>query len=406
MGQKELKVAFLLALRSLQRGGRSSVILTILIIGMCFTNMIFLPSMFSGIGQSITKQLVDYEVSNVLVSPKSGEQYISDLDATLDLINGMPGVQRASPQYSKGATFKYRQRVLGVSVRAISPADEKEVSPVYTKMVAGSYLGEGDTGEIIIGKPIAGDPTVREEDEFQASLGGVRVGDSITVEYGNGYTKDYRVKGIYLTGWSPVDNAAFVTRTDMELVEGKTLDKANYITVRAKPGYTEQFIKNELLAYGVGVNGKVQTMTDLLSKSVGKVLQSFAIINAVSLVVSVIITTVVLFIVITIKTLNSRKQIGILKAIGVDRKVIMHNYGFQVIILGILGIILGIIITLVLAAYMSVHPIVTPEWSAYLYLTPMDLVINSVILFCAAVVAGYVPAYQVSREDIQTAMRA
>ena len=85
--------------------------------------------MFSGIGQSITKQLVDYEVSNVLVSPKTGDQYITDLDATLDLINGMPGVQRASPQYSKGATFKYRQRVLGVSVRAITPTDEKEVSP-------------------------------------------------------------------------------------------------------------------------------------------------------------------------------------------------------------------------------------------------------------------------------------
>jgi putative ABC transport system permease protein len=192
----------------------------------------------------------------------------------------------------------------------------------------------------------------------------------------------------------------------MEQVEGKTLDKANYITVRAKPGYSEQFIKNELLAYGVGVNGKVQTMTDMLSKSVGKVLQSFAIINAVSLVVSVIITTVVLFIVITIKTLNSRKQIGILKAIGVDKEVIMHNYGFQVIILGILGIILGIIITLLLAAYMSVHPIVTPEWSATLYITPWDLLFNSVILFCAAVVAGYVPAYQVSREDIQTAMRS
>ena len=214
------------------------------------------------------------------------------------------------------------------------------------------------------------------------------------------------MKGIYFTGWSPVDSAAYVTWTEMEQVEGKTLDKANYITVKAKPGYSEQFIKNELLAYGVGVTGNVQTMTDLLSKSVGKVLQSFAIINLVSLVVSIIITTVVLFIVITIKTLNSRKQIGILKAIGVDKQVIMHNYGFQVIILGILGIILGIIITVALAAYMSVHPIVTPEWSAYLYLTPMDLVINSVILFCAAVVAGYVPAYQVSREDIQTAMRA
>lgn len=406
MGQKELKVAFTLALRSLQRGSRSSTLLTILIIGMCFTNMIFLPSMFSGIGQGITKQLLDYEVSNLLVSPKPGDQYITDLPATLDLINGLPGVQRASPQFSKGATFKYRQRVLGVSVRAVSPSDEKEVAPVYTKMVAGSYLGQDDTGEIIIGKPIAGDPSVRQEDEFQPSLGGVRVGDSITIEYGNGYTRDYRVKGIYYTGWSPVDNAAFVTWTDMEQVEGKTLEKADYIKVRAKPGYTEQFLKNELLAYGVGVNGNVESMTDLLSKSVGKVLQSFAIINLVSLIVSVIITTVVLFIVITIKTLNSRKQIGILKAIGVDKEVIMHNYGFQVIILGILGIILGILITIVLAAYMAVHPIVTPEWSAYLYITPLDLLINSVILFCAAVVAGYVPAYQVSREDIQDAMRA
>ncbi len=406
MGKKELKVAFLLALRSLQRGSRSSAILTILIVGLCFTNMIFLPSMFNGIGQSITKQVVDYEVSNVLVSPKPGAQYIPDLDATLDLINGMPGVQRASPHYSKGATFKYKQRILGVNVRAIRPTDETEVSPVFTQMIAGSYLGEGDTGEIIIGRSIVGDASVRQEDEFQQSLGGVRVGDSVSVEYGNGYTKDYRVKGIYATGWSPVDSAAFVTWTDMEQVEGKPLDKADSITVKAKPGYSEKFIKDELLAYGVGGTGWVQTTSDLLSKEMGRILQSFAIINMVSLIVSIIITTVVLFIVITIKTINSRKQIGILKAIGVDKEVIMHNYGFQVIILGLLGIILGIIISVILAIYMTKYPIVTPEWSATLYITPLDLLINSVILFIAALIAGYVPAYQISREDIQTAMRS
>ena len=78
------------------------MILTILIIGMCFTNMIFLPSLFNGIGQSITKQVVDYEVGNVLVSPKSGDQYVTDLGATLDLINGMPGVERATPHYHQG----------------------------------------------------------------------------------------------------------------------------------------------------------------------------------------------------------------------------------------------------------------------------------------------------------------
>jgi ABC-type antimicrobial peptide transport system permease subunit len=55
---------------------------------------------------------------------------------------------------------------------------------------------------------------------------------------------------------------------------------------------------------------------------------------------------------------------------------------------------------------MAINPIVTPEWSATLYLTPLDIVTNSLILFVAAIVAGYVPAYQVSREDIQSAMRA
>ena len=238
-------------------------------------------------------------------------------------------------------------------MRAISPNDEKYVSPLYTKMIAGSYLGTGDTGEVIIGKPVAGDPSIREEDEFQPSLGGVRVGDSITIEYGNGYTKDYRVKGIYFTGWSQADSTVYVTWTDMEQVDRKATRQGR---LYHRQGKTRVFrdVHQERAVQQYGVSQKVQTTSDLLSKSMGRALQSFAIINMVSLIVSIIITTVVLFIVITIKTINSRKQIGILKAIGVDKEVIMHNYGFQVIILAILGIILGIILTLLLAVYMAV----------------------------------------------------
>jgi len=404
MGKKELKVALFLAWRSLIRGNRSSTVMTVIIIALCFTNMIFLPGLFNGIGQSITGQLVDYEVGNVLVSPRAGDQYITDLDATLSLINSLPGVERATPHYTKGATLKFRDRILGVSVRAITPSDEKYVSPLYTKITAGTYLGDGDTGEILMGQTVAGDPSVRPEDEFQASLGGVRVGDSVTVEYGNGYTKDYRVKGVYFTGWSQADSTVYTTMTDMALVEGQALDRADYITVKTKPGYTEGYVKDELQSYGVSQD--VQTTSDLLAKGMGRALQSFAIINLVSLIVSIVITTVVLFIVITIKTINNRKQIGILKAIGVDKTVIMHSYGLQVIILALFGIVIGITITSLLGLYMALHPIVTPEWSATLYLTPLDMLTNSLILFAAALVAGYVPAWRVALEDIQKTMRA
>ena len=160
-----------------------------------------------------------------------------------------------------------------------------------------------------------------------------------------------------------------------------------------------------VLLVGVGGQGTILA-GDVLAKGMGRALQSFAIINLVSLIVSIVITTVVLFIVITIKTINNRKQIGILKAIGVQKEVIMHSYGFQVIILALFGIIIGIAITTVLVIYMSIHPIVTPEWSAYLYLTPLDMLTNSLVLFGAALVAGYVPAWRVALEDIQKTMRA
>ncbi|MEI8331948.1 MAG: hypothetical protein WCF90_09945 [Methanomicrobiales archaeon] len=58
-------------MRSLQRGSRSNVILTILTIEMCFPNTIFHLCLFNGIGQSSTTQVVDYEIDYVLVSLKT-----------------------------------------------------------------------------------------------------------------------------------------------------------------------------------------------------------------------------------------------------------------------------------------------------------------------------------------------
>ncbi len=403
MGKKELKVALFLAWRSLIRGNRSSLVLNVLIISMVFTNMIFFPALMNGIGQDIRKNVVAYQISDILVEPKSGTGSITDLGSTLDLINRMPGVERASPQYTLGATLKFRSRILGATVYAIRPGDEALVSPIPAKMVAGDYLGENDRGEVIIGSGVAGSPNVLEEDEYTPSLGGVRVGDSITAEYVNGVTKDYRVKGIFSTGRYEVDNRVFTTWEDMREVTGKPLDEAEYITVKLKPGYSDTAVKNQLLSYGI--MEKVQTSGDVLDKGLGRALASFSIIGTISLVVSLVIAVVVLFIVIMIKTLNNRRQIGILKAIGVDNPVIMNSYGFQVVIISGAGILLGFAFTGLLVFYMSYHPLVTPEFQAVPYVTLVDLATNGLILFVASVIAGYLPAWKVARENIQDVMR-
>lgn len=404
MAKKELKVAFFLAWRSLVRGNRSSVLLNVLIIGMVFTNMMFFPSLMAGIGVDIKEQIVSYQTSNIMIGPASGEQYISDIETTLAQINGLPGVERATPHYQTGATLQSRGRLVSARVDAIQPREEKYVSPLYTTMISGSYLGESDVGEAIIGVSLAGSPNIRKEDEVSPSLGGVRVGDSIQVKYGYGLEKEYRVKGIFQTGNFDMDNRMIVSWEDMQDVVGEPLNYAPYITVRVKPGYSESFVKNEILQYGV--REQVQTTDDLLDKDIGRAMASFSIMGFVSLIVSLVIAVVVLFIVVMVKTLNNRRQIGILKAIGVEQSVIMNSYGFQVVLLSIAGILVGFFFTGLIVLYMTYCPMVTPSFSATPYVTPLDLAINGIILFLASVIAGYLPAWKVSRENIRQVIRA
>jgi putative ABC transport system permease protein len=403
MAKKELKVAFFLAWRSLLRGNRSSVLLNILIIGMVFTNMMFFPALMAGIGVDIKDQIISYQTSNIMIGPAKGERYISDIDTTLARVNGMPGVERATPHYQMGANLKFRGRMLSVTMDAIQPREETYVSPLYTTMIAGSYLGESDVGEAILGINVAGSPNIPEEEEITPSLGGVRVGDSIQVEYGNGVKKEYRVKGIFQTGNYDMDSRVLVSWEDMQDVLGEPLNYAPYITVKVKPGYSDSFVKNELLQYGL--REQVQTTDDLLDKGIGRALASFSIIGFISLLVSLVIAVVVLFIVVMIKTLNNRKQIGILKAIGVEKSVIMHSYGFQVILLSLAGILVGFCFTGLIIAYMTYYPMVTPEFSATPYVTPIDLAANGIILFAGSVISGYLPAWKVSRENIRQVIR-
>ncbi len=404
MAEKELKVAFFLAWRSLVRGNRSSVLLNILIIAMVFTNMMFFPSLMAGIGVDIKDQIVSYQTSNVMITPPGGEQYITDIETTLARINGLPGVERATPHYQRGATLQSRGRLVPATVDAIQPREETYISPLHTTMIAGSYLGESDVGEAILGVSLAGSPNIRQEDEVRPSLGGVRVGDSIQVEYGDGVEREYRVKGIFQTGNFDMDSRMIVSWEDMQDVLGEPLDYAPYITVRVKPGYSESFVKNEILQYGV--REQVQTTDDLLDKEIGRVMASFSIIGFISLIVSLVIAVVVLFIVVMVKTLNNRRQIGILKAIGVEQSVIMNSYGFQVVLLSIAGILVGFLFTGIIVLYMTYYPMVTPEFSATPYVTALDLAVNGIILFLASVVAGYLPAWKVSRENIRHVLRA
>ncbi|HII98911.1 MAG TPA: ABC transporter permease [Methanoregula sp.] len=396
-----LKLSFFLGLRSLQRGNIGSLVMTVVIIGMVFTNMIFLPSVITGAINLFVDQTIEYQSGDIIIEPKENKEVIEDLEDLLARVNRVPGVLRAAPHNDIGGVMKFKGSRLPGSIIAIRPRDEVLVTGISKMMREGQYLGEGDTGVILIGKLVAGNKDKSED--LMPSLGGVRTGDSIDVEFTNGVVRTYRVKGVFETKSYMVDPLVFITWEEMESVRGHPVDQATAVLIRTVPGEDVEEVKLSLI--GMGIQEQIKTWHDLLGKAFAEVVQSYGVINSISTIVSIVIAIVVIFIVIMIKTLNNRRQIGILKAIGIHRTTITFSYVFQVVILAVMGIIFGLFILLALDRYFSVFPIVFPDGDIRPAFTLADIVTNAVLLFIASAIAGFIPAWQIAREDILTAMR-
>ena len=396
-----LKLSFFLGLRSLQRGNIGSLVMTVVIIGMVFTNMIFLPSVITGAINLFVEQTIEYSSGNVLIQPKEDTEVIDDLENLLARVNRAPGVLRAAPHNNIGGVMKFKGSRLAGNVIAIRPRDEVMVTGVSAMIREGQYLGEGDTGVIVIGNYVAGHKDKSED--LMPSLGGVRTGDSIDVEFTNGVTRTYRVKGIFETKSYLADQNVYITWDELESIKGQKVGQATEVLIKTVPGEDEEEVK--LTLTGMGIQEQIKTWHDLLGKAFAEVVQSYGVINSISTIVSIVIAIVVIFIVIMIKTLNNRRQIGILKAIGIHRTTITFSYVFQVIILAIMGIVFGLMILLAMDRYFAVYPIVFPDGDIRPAFTLADIVTNAVLLFGASAIAGFIPAWMIAREDILTAMR-
>jgi putative ABC transport system permease protein len=102
-----------------------------------------------------------------------------------------------------------------------------------------------------------------------------------------------------------------------------------------------------------------------------------------------------------VNAVSKRRQIGILKAIGIKESIIEISYIIQSIFYSILGIVGGsIVIFLIVIPIMAVKPITMPFGNAVLVYTSLGIIINIISLIIAGVLAGYVPAKIVARGNI------
>jgi putative ABC transport system permease protein len=145
---------------------------------------------------------------------------------------------------------------------------------------------------------------------------------------------------------------------------------------------------------------KVEKYTARLA-TVGTLVSAFDIIALIVSVISILVAAITIFVMIYVNAVSKRRQIGILKAIGIKESIIEVSYIIQSLFYAIWGVIFGLMIIFWLVIpFLAVRPIPMPFGDASLVYTSIGIIINISSLIISGILAGFIPAKIVAREDI------
>ena len=408
MMKKDFKLAFYLGYKSIINGHKNIIILMIFILSLAFVNLIFISALLNGVTSTLDSQVIDNATGNIVISPQeepSRENFIINTTELRQRIETIPGVLSTVVHYNLLATFAYDKNKDGQykygswPVIGINPEEEPELTGIHSHIIEGNYLQGLGINDIILGADIAGGHGIGEEVD---SLGGVQIGEKITVSYGNGISKQYNLVGIFKAKSMFVDQNAYITKKEAQSVLHLGDDRASQILIKLDKNIDENKLIEEIQV--IAPKLKVRKWVEY-SSAMNAVPKSFDLIGILIGAVGLVVAAVTIFMLVYVNTINKRRQIGILKAIGIKEKVIIGSYVIQAFFYVVSGIILGsIIMFFFVEPYFIKNPLSLAIGDVSLSVKKIQVVNSIFSLLVAALVAGFIPAWRVVKENILKAI--
>ena len=391
--RSERKIPFFLIWRHLRRSNKWTLLLIIFLMAIAFINLIFINSLFQGVVESNRKQIIETTNGNISVAPPEGSNFFSDPLETVRQIDQVAGVKASAPELTVPAMLEIQNVRNNLEVWAIDPELEKQVTNIYSKMVAGGYLAPGDQQGMMIGRGVAAAP----DEAGPGAPDRVRVGDTLAVTIGDS-SADYEVQGIYRTKFDRADDRVFMTRDALGRLDPALNGKATNIVIKTDVTGNEDEVVKRLQA--AGIQGKFTTWQQAAA-SVKSLTDSFVTINALLTVVGFFIAAVTIFIIMYVDISHKRLEIGILRALGIKSYLIGTTFIFQTIVYSFCGVALGTALFFgAIVPYFLIHPFSIPIGDVTLSVVPYDYVTRAFAVVLVATLSGLIPAVISLRKKI------
>ncbi|MDP9254883.1 MAG: ABC transporter permease [Verrucomicrobiota bacterium] len=427
----KLPFSFFLALRYLKpKRTFLSIITLISVCGVMLgvTVLILVISVMTGFDRELQQKVIDFD-AHILVST---EDVLRDWrDLTVKLRN-TPGVVATAPFIQGPVIVEFHNRRLAPMIRGIDPEQEERVIPLRKFIKQGALDLDGDS--TVLGIELArklqigvGDKlTVYSPGNLNEILNGIK-----KLENSNGteeqkaidqlrdviLPKELKVTGIYETGHYLHDSEFLL----VPIYVGQELyglgDALHGITVKTNDPFRAGEVKQAIARF-LEPPEYVQTWQDMnqqyfeairLERNVMFFLLFFIVVVAAFGIMSTLITV----------TVQKRREIGIMKAIGANIWQIVWVFLGQGIVVGLFGTLTGLGLGMTLIRYrnefshwlaQTLHIEIFPREVYQFSQIPAQVVPHDVAIICVSAFlicsfAALIPAYFAARLDPVKALR-
>lgn len=260
--------------------------------------------------------------------------YIQNTDELVDEIEKTEGVVAASQRLVTEPFIMAAHGTGGGKLIGIWPEKEKNVTDISEHVIEGTYLEKsGRMPPVVIGEKLA--------KKLQ-----LKIGSKINVQMvdlnGDLSSKGFRVGGIYKTSNTTFDETQlFVYYEDLQSQLGTENNVAHEIAIIVKNGDEATLVKPAIQK--IAANLDVQTWKELspemslLTDSMDQYMYIFILIILLALCFGIINTMLM-------SVLDRVKEIGMLMAIGMNKRKIFNMIILESVMLTFTGGVLGIII--------------------------------------------------------------
>lgn len=405
---ENISIGYFLAYRQIRRSSLATNILIIFVMVLTFLNLVVVSGILVGLIYGATDAVKTLYISDIAITPLKTKNEIENSPQIILAVKNLPWVEAVTARYLASgkieANYKSKIKVNDLSdevntiMAGIDPDSEDAVTTLGKYVIEGEYLNSGDIDKVLVGSMLLKRFFPIESRGFE-TLEDVKVGEKVRITI-NGNVREVTVKGIVASKVDEISRRVYFVDTQLRGLLGKNDLNVNEMSIKLKPGSDENLVRDAIKGTGADQYARVQTFEDAKPKFLTDLVNTFATLGNVVGSIGLVVASITIFIVIYINAITRRKFIGILKGIGIEASVIKSAYVMQAIFYALIGTAIGCVILFgFLKPYIDANPINFPFSDGILVATFGGTMIRVGLLILATIIAGYIPARIVVRQN-------